>query len=257
MAKIIIIAACLLFAAFSTIAKADEDFCFNSPGILIPAKSGKGRVGDRRVYLPDMVFPIAVGGKNGLHAYCNSQVYGVGGSSSGKPGNVNSLQNYKMCWADDFCETRTWNMPFCGAGRGHQGVDCRPDQPTKTAMYEAVAFADATVVQVTTNTTVSLRTKDGTECRYLHLDQSSIRVRRGDQLRAGTTLGKVWNTMGGIPNTSIHLHFDCSKVVLIKGVPQRVFVPVYTSLIAAYGRAWNLSIPVKGGDLVDTDFERD
>lgn len=219
-------------------ASAQEGFSFRSPGILVPSNSGQGRMGDRYVYLPDLYFPLLVGTANGKHAYCNSQVYGIGGMH-GPAGGVNSLTNYRYPWSDNYCEIRRkWNMPLCSVGTGHQGMDCRPNLPERN-VHEAVAFSDGQVIQVTPNTTVVIRSNDGTtDCRYLHLDAGSIRVKRGDRVRAGELIGKVSNIMGGVPNTSIHLHFDCQRTLSVNGVPMKVFVPIYTSMVLAYHRAW-------------------
>ncbi|WP_352849599.1 M23 family metallopeptidase [Mesorhizobium sp. M0199] len=137
-------------------------------------------------------------------------------------------------------------------------MDCRPDAPVR-GQYEAVAFADGIVTQVTSNTTVVVSGPNGTVCRYLHLAGDSIKVKRGDGVKAGqTVIGKVSSVMGGNPHgTSIHLHFDCSQVVSIGGAPRRVYIPIYTSMVAAYARALGISVSVTGGKLASgTIYER-
>ncbi len=247
-----------------------EDFCFFSPGRLKPPDSGAGRKEDRRVYVPGMSFPLKVGADDreeptgGRRAFANSQIFGIGGSF-GPRGPVNGLENYRGCWADTFCEgKRSWTMPLCPgdsrnpAGRGHQGIDIRPDAPADNT-YEAVAFADGIVTFVSANTTVIVRADDGTECRYLHLHPESIGVKPGDRVLGGdSVIGRVSNFMGSRPGTSIHLHFDCRQnLQLASGEVTQVYVPVYSSVIPPYAAAWGLEIGVVEGFLESgTPYER-
>jgi signal transduction protein with GAF and PtsI domain len=41
--------------------------------------------------------------------------------------------------------------------------------------------------------------------------------------------------MGKTP-TSIHLHFDVKETIVVDGYSQKVFVPIYSSLVEAYKR---------------------
>ncbi len=99
---------------------------------------------------------------------------------------------------------------------------------------------DGVVTSVTSYTTVTVRSDNGFYCRYLHMAKGSISdagISPGTRVRKGVTvLGRISNIMGGTPNTSIHLHFDCNKRVS----NQASFVPVYTSLISAYRKSMDL-----------------
>ena len=95
------------------LASAQDPF-YAPPGELVPG-SGDGRV-DEKVYEPGMRFPIKEG-----PAYPNSQVWGVGGYK-GPAGSQCDDKNYSYPWHDNYCETRSWDMPLCPAGQGHQGV---------------------------------------------------------------------------------------------------------------------------------------
>ena len=94
-----------------------DDFSYNPPGSLVPG-SGEGRV-DEKVYAPAMRFPIEEG-----PAFANSQVWGIGGSE-GPGGSQCSEGNFSYPWSDNYCETRSWDMPLCPSGIGHQGQDIR------------------------------------------------------------------------------------------------------------------------------------
>jgi murein DD-endopeptidase MepM/ murein hydrolase activator NlpD len=239
----------LVVAPYQSAFSADG-FCFASPGQLTPKESGIGRLDDRWVYLRDITFPLKVGKTTGDAAYVNSQIFGVGGSF-GSSGNVNDVKNYKYCWSDTFCEgKRAWKMPLCPAGIGHQGLDIRPSAPTDN-YYEAVAFADGVITLITENTTVTVRADDGTECRYLHLHPASLQdLSIGQRVkRAETVIGRVSNYMGGRPNTSIHLHFDCKQRLKIGTRIVEVHVPTYSSVILPYAMAWGDKIGVVNNEL--------
>src|ERR1035437_11066518 len=52
--------AALVFATCA-VASAEErvdDLSYHSPGVLVPPKAGHGRIGDRKIYLENIVFPI-------------------------------------------------------------------------------------------------------------------------------------------------------------------------------------------------------
>ncbi len=51
----------------------------------------------------------------------------------------------------------------------------------------------------------------------------------------GQRIGLMSNNFGG-SETTVHLHFDVKETILINGHPQKVYIPIYTSLIDAYKR---------------------
>jgi murein DD-endopeptidase MepM/ murein hydrolase activator NlpD len=230
-----------------------QSFCFRPPGVLLPPGSGQGRVDDRTIYIPDLAFPLSVGPASGRHAYLNSQIYGFGGNHGPSGNTPNDPRNYGYCWADTYCEgQRSWPMPLCPAKRAHQGVDIRPEGPNDDH-FEAIAFANGKITQITRNTTVIVHADDGTVCRYLHLHPDSLtHLKIGQAVEKGrTVIGRVSNWMkrkkGG---TSIHLHFDCRQVVAIEDTEAEVYIPVYTSLILAYAKIWNIPLQVAGDELL-------
>ena len=87
-----------------------QEFSYNPPGVLV-AGSGDGRMDDK-AYAPDMRFPI-----QSAPAFANSQVWGIGGSE-GPAGSSCSDGNFSYPWSDNYCETRTWEMPLCPSGEG-------------------------------------------------------------------------------------------------------------------------------------------
>lgn len=193
---------------------------FNPAGTLTPG-SGRGRV-DARVWAPGMRFPI-----RDLPAYANSQVYGVGGYSGPRGGQCDS-RNYSFPWWDNYCESRSWNMPLCPAGRGHQGQDIRPST-CRAGAHPAVAAAAGTITNIG-RYSVYLTGSDGTRYDYLHM--SNVRVRVGQRVNCGDVLGMVSNAFNGTP-TTIHLHFNIRQAVRGLG---SVYVPPYSSLVDAYRR---------------------
>jgi hypothetical protein len=200
----------------ATSASAD-DFSFLPPGDLI-AGSGKGRV-DEKVYAPGMLFPIV--GK----AYANSQVYMTGGSN-GPAGSQCATVNFSYPWRDNYCETRSWDMPLCPAGIGHQGQDIRAATCDKNVHW-VQAVVDGTITSVGSYS-VYLTAADGTRYDYLHMD--SVQVTVGAKVKHGDHLGKVSNNFGGTA-TSVHLHFNLKQNVASLGF---VFVPPYMSLVKSY-----------------------
>jgi MYXO-CTERM domain-containing protein len=193
-------------------------FTYNPPGDLISG-SGQGRVDDV-VYAPGMRFPMEQG-----PAFANSQVYNAGGSL-GPGGGQCDASNYDYPWRDNYCEIRQWDMPLCPAGTGHQGQDIRAATCEKDVHW-VVAVDDGTITHIGSYT-VYLTNADGTRFDYLHMD--SVQVSLGDQVTRGQRLGRVSNNFGGTA-TTIHLHFNIQQDVEGLGA---VFVPPYTSLIAAY-----------------------
>src|SRR5262249_45479705 len=92
---------------------------------------------------------------------------------------------------------------------------------------------------------------DGRDCEYEHLLRQ---VTAGQNVKKGDVIGKVSNVMGKT-GTSIHLHIQCTISDPNLG---KVKVPMYTSLIAAYRRAWGLPESAQNGELVkDPGRERD
>ncbi len=195
-----------------------DDFSFLAPGDLAPG-SGKGRVDDT-VYAPGIRFPIEDG-----PAFANSQVWGHGGNS-GPGGNQCDKENFSYPWRDNFCETRTWDMPLCPAGVGHQGQDVRAADCVKEKHW-AVAVTDGTVTSIGSYT-VYVTAADGTRYDYLHEDGVVVTV--GQKVKRGDHIGKVSNNFGG-SSTTVHLHFNIRQNVMNVGV---VFVPPYLSLVQAY-----------------------
>jgi len=202
-------------------------FTYTPAGVLYPPYSGKGRVGDNYIYAPNIRFPLEK-----APAYINSQVYGVGGMY-GKRGSLCDPRNFRYPWHDNYCEKRSWNMPLCPTGKGHQGVDIRP-ATCERKKYYAVAV-ESGVISYIGSYSVYLRGDSGRIYRYLHLDSPTLRVRIGQRVKRGQRLGLVSDNMGGT-KTSIHLHFDAQETLLINGYPQKVFIPIYTSLVDAYKR---------------------
>ncbi len=224
-------------------------FAYYSPGDLNPKDKDRGRVGDRKVYLPDIVYPIRLQtglqpAPAGKHAFMNSQIWGYGGGGwNGKGaagGSECDPRNFNpMMQRDNFCEVRGWAMPMCPSGQGHQGQDIRPPK-CEDNKWEVLAVVDGIITQVTSNTTVRLKGGDGTEYYYLHMHPDSIKVKDGSIVKQGDVLGRISNFMNGGRETTHHLHFQVSQSVRIGKDTQRVYVPVFSSLIAAYRRSKGL-----------------
>ncbi|MEM1029784.1 MAG: M23 family metallopeptidase [Myxococcota bacterium] len=201
-------------------AAAAQEFDFEPPGDLVE-DSGSGR-DDVTVYAPSIRFPIEEG-----PAYANSQVHGVGGFM-GPSGNECADANYSYPWRDNYCETRTWNMPLCPAGTGHQGQDIRPATCDDNTHW-GVAVTDGVITNVG-SFSVYLTAEDGTRYDYLHM--SNVQVSTGQEVKRGDRLGYISDAFGGTP-TTIHLHFNIRQSIDGLG---SVFVPPYTSLVGAYQR---------------------
>ena len=127
-----LIAGCAIDAAYS-------QPVFSPPGELEPG-SGSG-LRDNTIYFPNIRFPIEA-----APAFLNSQVYRPGGMHGGGGGQCAGA-NYSYPWRDNYCETRSWAMPLCPSGKGHQGVDIRPGT-CKADLHWAVAVADGEGVAV-------------------------------------------------------------------------------------------------------------
>ncbi|KYF99267.1 peptidase M23, partial [Sorangium cellulosum] len=195
-----------------------DPFSYHPAGELAPG-SGEGRADDV-VYAPSMRFPLEEG-----PAFANSQVYSKGGSA-GPAGGQCDADNYAYPWRDNYCESRSWDMPLCPSGAGHQGQDVRP--PTcEAGKHWVVAVADGTITSVG-GYSVYLTGEDGTRYDYLHM--SNVQVSPGQDVSRGERIGKVSNVFGATP-TTIHLHFNVRQSLSGVGM---VYVPPYTSLVAAY-----------------------
>jgi hypothetical protein len=198
-------------------AMADE-FSYQPPGVLV-AGSGQGRA-DETVYAPGMRFPI----ENGP-AYPNSQVWGHGGSQ-GPSGGQCHANNYSYPWWDNYCETRSWTMPLCPSGTGHQGQDIRPSTCDNNVHWEVAAEA-GTVTNIGSYS-IYVTAPDGT--RFDNLHGASVSVSVGQSVTKGQRLCKTSNAFGGTP-TTIHLHFNIRQDVGGVGI---VYVPPYMSLVKSY-----------------------
>jgi murein DD-endopeptidase MepM/ murein hydrolase activator NlpD len=207
-----------------------DAYLFGAPGRLSPSNSGTGRTGDHYIYAPSIRFPLEK-----APAYINSQVYGVGGLHGPKGKGQCDARNYQYPWKDNYCEKRSWKMPLCPGGKGHQGVDIRPASCNKD-QHLAVAVEEGTITAVG-RYTVYLRGKNtGTTYRYLHLNATRLAVHIGQKVARGQRLGVVSNNMGKA-KTTIHLHFDMKQTLRFSdGSSAKVFVPPYSSLVDAYQR---------------------
>lgn len=226
---------CMLVLALvgaPAVARAGEPF-YLPVGDLIPG-SGEG-LADPTVYAPGMRYPI----ENGP-SYPNSQVYNIGGSN-GPAGSECDPKNYAYPWRDNYCETRSWDMPLCPAGIGHQGQDIRP--PTCEKDKHWVVAAKPGEVTSIGSYSVYVTSADGQRQDYLHGAVPTLQVKLGQQVAAGDKLIAVSNNMGQTP-TSIHLHFNLKQDVAGVGV---VYVSPYMSLVGAYEELMGLgNKPPKG-----------
>ena len=234
-------------------------FAYHPPGVLIEKDKGRGRTNDRFVYLPNIIFPLKLGA--GQYPHMNSQIWGYGGGGWGGKGaaggSESDRRNYdSMQQRDNYCEVRGWAMPLCPSGAGHQGQDIRP-ATFKDNSWEAVAVVDGTITNVTKNTTVQLKAKDGTDYYYLHMHPSSIKVKTGQSVKQGQVLGKVSKYMNGSPSTSLHLHFQARQTIKAGTKTITAYVPVFTSLVAALRRDKGLdpAIAADGTLAVDAAYE--
>jgi murein DD-endopeptidase MepM/ murein hydrolase activator NlpD len=196
-------------------------FTYDPPGTMVPAKAGRGRV-DAKVYVPGMRFPTET-----ANAFANSQVYGRGGSMGGGGAQCDAV-NYAYPWHDNYCEIRSWSMPLCPSGKGHQGQDIRPSTCEKSKHW-AVAAASGRITSIGSYS-VYLTSSNGTRFDYLHM--SNVQVTVGQTVTRGQRLGKVSNVFGSTA-TTIHLHFNIRQTLATVGA---VYVPPYTSLIDSYKR---------------------
>ncbi len=200
----------------------DPTFRYEPAGALIP-RSGRG-VATNLIYAPDIRFPVEA-----RKAYLNSQVWGIGGAS-GPRGSWADRRNYAYPWHDNFCESRSRATPICPGGRGHQGVDIRPNSPEVggARKHWAVATEDGRITYIGSYS-VTLTGASGTQYRYLHM-KTPVAVRLGQSVSRGQRMGLISNNFGGTP-TTIHLHFEMLQNQSGGGMRH---VPPYTSLVEAY-----------------------
>jgi murein DD-endopeptidase MepM/ murein hydrolase activator NlpD len=211
-----IIIACLV--ALAPAAAAAGTPFYLPAGDLVPG-SGEGAA-DETVYSPGMRYPI-----QDAPSYPNSQVWGNGGLY-GPGGSQCDAANFSYPWRDNYCEERSWDMPLCPAGTGHQGQDIRA--ATCDAMeYPIVSAQDGTVTSIGSYS-VYVTASDGTRYDYLH--GGGIAVGEGDALSKGDVIGLVSNEFGG-ESTTVHLHFNIRQDVAGVGF---VYVSPYMSLVRAY-----------------------
>ena len=199
-------------------AMADEDFEYMPAGDLTPG-SGSGR-SDDTVYAPGMRFPI----ENGP-AYPNSQVWGHGGGS-GPGGGQCDVENYSYPWRDNYCESRSWDMPLCPSGQGHQGQDIRPGTCDDRTHW--IVASEAGTVTNVGSYSIYVTTASGQRFDYLH--GNDVSVSSGQTVEKGQRLATVSNAFGGTP-TTIHLHFNIKQDVAGVGF---IFVSPYMSLVESY-----------------------
>ncbi len=190
-------------------------FTYEPPGDLVSG-SGNGRV-DYKVYLPGMRFPVEK-----TPAYANSQVWGVGGMN-GPSGSQCHADNYSYPWRDNYCETRSWSMPMCPSGKGHQGQDIRPATCADNK-YWTVASEGGTITYIGSYS-INLQGDSGVRHRYLHLNHSTLSVYVGKRVEKGDKIGKISDNIGGT-STTIHLHYDMKS--------GGAYIPTYMSLVESY-----------------------
>jgi murein DD-endopeptidase MepM/ murein hydrolase activator NlpD len=230
-----------------------QDFTYQKPGTLTSPAAGQGFAG-RFIYAPDILFPIKLADDE--RAFVNSQVYSPGGMDGGPGGQCDHV-NYNMPWSDVFCEKRTWSVPLCPTGKGHQGVDIRQPRCANMAST-AVAAEDGKVIDTDSYVSmVKIRGDSGRTYRYLHLEPTSFQVSRNQRVTKGQELGKISNLMNGAHQTTWHLHFDIqANIASVSGGATATFVPPYTSLVAAYRRLKGIP-PADSNGMLNRDPTRE
>lgn len=207
-----------------------QGFTYNPPGQLV-AGSGTGRV-DYTIWSPGIAFPL-----ENTPAYANSQVYGVGGAS-GSAGTLCDAKNFTMPWSDNYCETRSWYMPLCPSGTGHQGQDIRPISCVNDTHW-IVAVEGGTIDGISTSdSSVSVRRDDGSWDDYLHWITLAPGIKNGVRVTKGQRLARVSNWINNTTSTSIHLHKARRKDTWIDLYTkvELANIPEYMSLVRAYQR---------------------
>ncbi len=208
-------------------------------GELVPG-SGDGAA-DATVYAPGMRYPI-----QDAPSFPNSQVWGVGGSE-GPAGSQCDEANFTYPWHDNYCETRSWDMPLCPSGTGHQGQDIRASS-CDNLTHPYLSVLPGTVTSIGSYS-VYVTADDGTRFDYLH--GGNLVVSEGDVLAKGDPIGLVSNQFGGT-STTVHLHFNIKQDVAGVGF---VFVSPYMSLVAAYEELTGLGNEPPTGPVDAVDCE--
>ncbi len=220
-------------------ARAQAEPFYLPAGDLVPG-SGQGAA-DETVYAPGMRYPI-----QDAPSYPNSQVWGVGGSE-GPGGSQCDAANFAYPWRDNYCETRSWDMPLCPSGTGHQGQDIRAAS-CDNLTYPYVSVMAGTVTSIGSYS-VYVTAADGTRFDYLH--GGNIIVSSGESLAQGDVIGLVSNEFGGT-STTVHLHFNIKQDVAGVGF---VFVSPYMSLVTAYEDLTGLGNEPPAGPVDAVDCE--
>lgn len=213
-----------------------DEFSFHDAGDLHPG-SGSGAA-DATVYAPGMRYPMESG-----PSFPNSQVWGHGGFS-GPGGGQCDTENYSYPWRDNYCETRSWSMPLCPSGTGHQGQDIRP-ATCDGGVHWNVASEAGTVTNIGSYS-VYVTAADGTRFDYLH--GSGNAVSNGQSLAKGERINRVDNEFGGT-STTIHLHYNIKQDVAGIGF---IFVSPYMSLVESYQELLGLGGETIGDAAVDS-----
>lgn len=211
-----------MVAALAALAAPVAAFAFTyQPAGTLKSGSGTGHKTSTN-WAPGMRFPI-----KDAPAYLNSQVYGNGGVY-GPGGGQCDKANFSYPWWDNYCEKRSWTMPLCPSGKGHQGQDMRATTCEKNKWW-TVATVSGTITSIGTYS-VYLKGNDGRTHRYLHLQKASLQVKVGSKVSKGQLIGKVSNEFGGTP-TSVHLHFDL--IASVSGIGT-TYVSPYNALVESY-----------------------
>ncbi|MCG7625867.1 M23 family metallopeptidase [Epibacterium sp. Ofav1-8] len=213
----------LTAAAFVALAASQglADTHFHAPGDLLE-NSGEG-VKSPVVFFPDMRFPMESG-----PAYANSHAFSIGGAK-GPEGDSCDAVNYSYPWRDNFCEFRRSDIAVCSSG-GHSGQDLRPATCEK-GVHWTVAATDGVVSHIG-RFAVTVQSPDGALHRYVHLDMDSVTVAPLDRVKQGDRIGTVSNSW--LTEIPIHLHYDIRQPVQVGAEVHALFLPPYSSLVAAY-----------------------
>lgn len=224
MRRILTVAAVLIPSSISSAALAGEPFEYEPVGALLDG-SGQGAT-DEVVYAPGMRFPMEEG-----PAFANSQVYMYGGYL-GPAGGQCDVENYSYPWRDNYCEIRSWDMPLCPSGEGHQGQDIRPGT-CDDGVHWNVSTVDGTITNIGSYS-VYVTAADGTRYDFLH--GSGNVVSSGQSVARGERLNNVSNEFGGT-STTIHTHFNIKQDVAGIGF---IFVSPYLSLVTSYEELFDI-----------------
>jgi hypothetical protein len=96
-------------------------------------------------------------------------------------------------------------------GSFHKGVDFTGNPTVKDGYDDIVAFADGEVITSgylsDTGYWVRIRHANGIITRYMHMKKGSLKVKVGDKVKKGQTIGLMGSTGN---STARHLHFDLS-----------------------------------------------